>query len=195
MEDAPEIHEMSAILVDYFGFVKPSYVAPLAAPIAAQERTLTLRTIGMAKDDDVIFNTPLGRIIVDFVSRLSSKLHPDSACWDLSQANPQALAHRSDRLRCVREVGNLFAFDFGPQATVPWRIAVTTPGDVLTVCRMDPNDRDITIARSLFRRGIPFRTLVPLRSIPKSIASTATECMLPYRLSGYIDSILNERCV
>jgi hypothetical protein len=137
----------------------------------------------MVKEDDEIFDTSHGRMVVEFVSSLWSKVYPNPLCWDLSHANPQAVARLGDRLKCMHPLADgLFVFNFGQLATVPWHIAVTTAADVLTVCRMDPSDRDISIARSLFSRGIPFRTLLPLRQVPRSIP---TELVLPYRLSNY----------
>jgi hypothetical protein len=184
VEDTPEIYEISQILGDYYGFVRPSDIPAEVETITPEQRKTVLRALGMARDDDDIFNTRVGKSVNDFVMKLSSKTHPDPSCWDLSRTNRRALARCSDRLKCIRRVADdLWLFDFGEHATVPWKIAVTTVADVLTVCRIDPKARDMAIAQELLKRGIRFRTLHPLRPIPGPVPKQ--ELMIPYRLSGY----------
>ena len=184
VEDTPEIHEISQILGDYYGFVPPSDIPAQEGAVTPKQRTFVLRGLGMNRDDDDIFDTRVGNLVYEFVMKLSSKTHPDPSCWDLSKRNRRALARCSDRIKCIcRVADDLFLFDFGQNSTVPWKIAVTNVADVLTVCRLDPKARDIGIAQDLLKRGIRFRTLIPLRKIPRPIRRE--ELMIPYRLSGY----------
>jgi hypothetical protein len=66
---------------------------------------------------------------------------------------------------------------------VRWKLAVTNAEDVLYVCRLAPCLNEYDIARKLVQQGMRFRTLLPLKEIPRS--PIVTNHILPIRLPGY----------
>jgi hypothetical protein len=181
--DAPDTYEVIDILVMHYGFVPPLPLPEYATPVDLAARPPFLRLLGLQRQDDLVFASPLGRIAYDFVHALASHKKPDPSLWDLARGNRKSLAF-SHRLACIQPLpSGLFVFDFGPESTVPWKIAVTNAADALFVCRLESSLQDLEIARALLQRGIPFRTLLPLAPVPPS--PLPPPALVPIRLSGY----------
>lgn len=53
-------------------------------------------------------------------------------------------------------------FDFGSEATVPWKLAVYSSATALYICRLQEDMRDQDIALALVQLGLPFRTFQPV---------------------------------
>jgi len=77
-------------------------------------------------------------------------------------------------------------FDFGLEATMPWKLAVTSASDALLVCRLDDRFLDIDIARYLAGHGIAFWTLALRAQIPISPSIPEVDFYLPSRPPGYV---------
>ena len=198
-EELPEMHEIEHILSEHYGFVLPQ-PAPDVPPttIDAIAKRQFLRQLGLSRQDDPVFSKPIGKIALDFVTGLASS-QPDPSLWDLARGNHQALVN-SVHIKYLRYLGpGLIIFDFGQRSTVEWKIAVMNAADALYICRMDSRYSDSDIARTLLQRGVPFRTFLPVQTIPRPLPSTSL--VLPVRLTGYTftrrdyDAYLHQRAV
>ena len=118
------------------------------------------------KKDDVVFTTSLGKIVYEFINALASGHQPHTSLWDLHRGNREALTCTNYVSRIRRLPSGLLVFDFGSDSMAPWKIAVTTAADALYVCRLEQGLNHLDLARRLLQRGITFRTLFFLRTIP-----------------------------
>ena len=179
--DVSDAYEVIDILVMHYGFVPPLPLPDYATPVDPAARPPFLRLLGLPRQDDEVFASPVGRIAYDFVNALTSHTKPNSSLWDLARGNRKSLAF-SRRLACLQRLpSGLLVFDFGPDSTVQWKIAVRNAADALFVCRLESSLQDLEIARTLLQRGIPFRTLLPLASIPPS--PPPCPALVPIRVS------------
>jgi hypothetical protein len=170
------------ILSSRYGFLPPIPVPSRVEPVRPADVEVLMRLLGLGRKADPIFSTGLGKVVFDFVEALISKLDPHPSLWDLKRECRQPLELTS-RINHVRRFpSGLFYFDFGQSSTVPWKIAVPEAVDVLYICRLDPTYNDLDIAMHLVHRGIPFRTLLPVGEVPRSLPDVRA---LPIRLPGY----------
>jgi hypothetical protein len=117
----------------------------------------------------------------DFFSRLQSNGMISADEWDVYRDNRETL-YFSDRLSKVRRIqSNLFMFDFGEESTVAWKLAVTSPAHVLTLCRLDARFRERELAEFLWRNGMPFNTLKKASLLRRSPAASHPPLVIPRR--------------
>ena len=185
LDAVPEAYEVVEILHLHYGFLPPIPPPALTKPIDPKDVQTLLRALGWGRNRayDPVFDTGLGQVVFDFCKTLTSNNQPDPSLWDLSRNNRQPLS-LSNRIAHLRHLpSGVLLFDFEQAATVPWKVSVSRPVSALFICRLDPAYNDVDIARALLERGIPFRTLLPLRPITPSPSRSSPSP--PIRLPGY----------
>jgi hypothetical protein len=182
MDPMADVSEVVHVLSSRYGFLAPIPVPNRVEQVRPKDVEVFMRLLGLGGKDDSIFSTGLGKVVYDFVEALSSNRDPRPSLWDLKRECRQPLELTS-RIKHIRHLpSDLFYFDFGRSSAVPWKIAVSGAADALYVCRMDPTYNEEDIALHLVYRGIPFRTLLPVRQVPRSPSDVRA---LPIRLPGY----------
>lgn len=199
------VQEVQELLFLHYGLVMP---VPLKPPLseqigAAKIKKFWMRWIGLCsawKGEDVLSAFWESEVIHFYVDFTFQVLNMELTDCDLTAHNRQPLA-LSKRLRFLRETiketdadfqsRTWFVFDFGEEATVPWRLAVTTAADALLVCRLDSRFADVDIARFLAERGIAFHTLIPRLTLPIRPSCPDVLPYLPHRPAGYTFTTLD----
>jgi hypothetical protein len=191
--DKPEIFDLAhlynyepvEILTQHYGFLPPLHLNPTHLPQFVGDKAaqkIFLRLLGLSVTHDKIFSTALAGLAQRFVKKLIAQT-PTADESDLNNdaRAPLTGSRRLKYVSCVNQ--GLFLFDFGQHTTLQWKLAVTSPSDVLFVCRLNMNFNEYDLARCLIQQGIPFRTLMPLSVVPRPLGPPSL--MLPIRLSGY----------
>lgn len=181
------------------------FVSPLPFP-----ETFTMNpSLNSPRNQDLLKNA-LGLVSIPPGSSLLQKPHfrfytqfmhkftavqpqkPNDDEWDLSSSNRLTLASCS-RLRNVRLVTGkydlslrMYMFDFGSEATVPWKLAVYSSATVLYICRLREDMRDQDIALALVQSGFPFRTFQPVDMFLDvlEMGPSSDPALLPIRVRG-----------
>ncbi|KIK02360.1 hypothetical protein K443DRAFT_6143 [Laccaria amethystina LaAM-08-1] len=193
------VQEVQELLFLHYGLVMPVPLKPPSSEqiLAPKIKKFWMRWIGLCstwKGENVLsafWESEMMHFFVDFTFQV---MNMELADCDLTAHSRQPLA-LSKRLRFLHETiketdddfqsRSWFVFDFGEDASVPWRLAVTTAADALFVCRLDSRFVDVDIARFLAERGIAFHTLIPRLTLP--IRSVCPDVLpyLPHRPPGY----------
>lgn len=208
------IDQVQHILHERYGLVTPQTFDSQGLPsLTNKHRKFWLRWIGLLptnKNEDVLhqfWNLDLVRFWVAFTEELQRRQNIQNINTDINMYHPASLT-KSKRLHQIRYVINIrddarhdfnhpykddrkhiktwYIFDFGVEATVPWKLAVTSASDALLVCRLDDRFLDIDIARYLACRGIAFRTLASRAQIPSSPSVPEVDFYLPSRPQDYV---------
>lgn len=187
-------HEVLEILTKWFGFVSPVPIPAISKEfISEKEKAAMSSTLGLKdlQSSSPFFNTPLGKISTAFIRSFTERTEaePNSDLWDLSPDNWKTLllTHRISTIRLVRNANKeMYMFDFGHTATVPWKLAVYTSDVAMFVCRLDQNLQEEELALELVNAGVPFRTLQKRASLYNVSAVQPTSTIVPMRLSGHI---------
>jgi hypothetical protein len=187
--------ETSALLYQFLGFVPPLPIPDKpSSTIVPQDKTFFSTIVGLVREDSAFFESGLASSALEFLKHLSALRTPTNATWDIATGNRLWIA-KSQMFRRMRVIERFdekdrkerwFMFDFKDSARVPWKIAVRHVNNALFVCRLDRPGGipllDFEVARELLYRGIQFSTLLPLKSLPPTIAPSVT---VPVRLFGY----------
>ena len=190
--------ETCDLLYKFFGFVVPLPIPNRPSTIDGQDKRLFSTVVGLRREDSEFFLSPVASFALEFLRHLNTSRTPINASWDIGTGNRLWFADSQmfRRMRVIeqsieqsgKEVRKerWFVFDFKDSARVPWKIAVRHVDNALYVCRLDrPGGKpflDFEVARELLNRGIQFCTLLPLKSLPPTIAPSIT---VPVRLFGY----------
>lgn len=147
-------------LHEHYGLIPPVPIPQSHPEISEKDRQHFARWLGLDTDDKPEMRrqfeaSDIARLSLQFVKILVAGKCPSSDYWDLSPSNRQSLVF-TKRLKSVSlsffeqiQANHrwIFVFDFKSEATVLWKLAVTTAADVLLVCRLDPRYREADIAR------------------------------------------------
>jgi hypothetical protein len=186
--------ETSVLLHQFLGFVPPLPIPNRPSTIDQRHQSLFSTIVGLQRNDSAFFESPVASFALEFLQHLNSARTPPNASWDIGTGNRFWFVE-TDMFRrmCVIEridekdrSEKWYVFDFKDRARVPWMIALRHVANALYVCRLDrPGQKpllDFEVARELLNRGIQFSTLLPLKSLPPTIAPSVT---VPVRLFGY----------
>jgi hypothetical protein len=186
--------EPSAILSELYGFVNP-LVELQTQPDSVKKWRDCRRTIGFTTAEISTvssFEESMQRFVG---SLIAGTPQPDS--WDLHDTNQQALVlvpgtnfvkassvTSDDDGRPI----HIFVLSLPANPASEWRLGLYRAAHVLYAFRLMHNGvRNIyAIAHLLIQRGIPFRTLRPLRPVASSISMSSIVRITPMRLSNYI---------
>ena len=188
-------------LYEHYGLIPPVPIPQSLSKFSEKDgqrfgRWLGLDTDGKPEVRRQFEASDIARLSLQFLKLLIAGQRPSSDYWDLSPSNRESLVF-SKRLKSVSlsffeqiQANHrwIFVFDFKSEATVHWKLAVTTAADVLLVCRLDPRFREADIARFLIERGVPFRTLVWKSIMPSPPLSMPIIYQLPSRGPNYVFS-------
>jgi hypothetical protein len=208
------IDEVQRIMYERYGLVAPDTFKPQELPsVSNKEKKFWLQWIGLSprnKDEDVLcqfWKLDLVRFWVAFTNEQRRNEDIQDTETDINMYNPNCLtkSKRFQQIRCVINIldnerhnpshrykddqkhrRNWYMFDFGLEATMPLKLAVTSASDALLVCRLDDRFLDVDIARYLAGRGIAFRTLASRSQIPVSPSVPGVDFYLPSRPNEYV---------
>ena len=173
------------ILKEHFGFVTPIPLPESSNLLTkVNEHKMLAAVLGLPslKHTNLFFQMLIGRICTKFTHCFISRGKPDDELWDIGQDNWKTLTH-SQRLSSVRQVKNdsceMFMFDLGTSASVPWNLAVYTASAVLFVCRLDEDFGEEEIAMELVSSGVPFRTLQRKDTLARAPKDRESNLMIP----------------
>ena len=190
--------EPSTLLYEFLGFVAPLPLPVMPSALDEVERKFILTVVGLERDNSGFFDSSLASFALAFLDNLNAPRPPLNSSWDIADGNRMSLvaSPKFSQMRVLKHLDdknrpkNWFIFDFGEQATMPWRIAVPHVIDALYICRLDhPGDSplmDFEVALNLLNHGIQFCTLVALKTLPRYVAPPLA---VPSRLFGYTFSI------
>ena len=208
------IDQVQSILYECYGLVTPETFNSQRLPTASKkEQRFWLRWIGLLptnKNKDVLcqfWNLDLVRFWLAFTQEQQRHQNIQNINTDINMYHPKSLT-KSKRLGQIcyviniydgerhnfnhrykddrKHIRNWYMFDFGEEATVPWKLAVTSASDALLVCRLDDRFLDVDIARYLAGRGIAFRTLASSAQIPISPSVPDVDFDFPSRPPSYV---------
>ena len=186
--------ETSALLYQFLGFVAPLPIPNRPSTIDEEDRSFFSTVVGLQRIDSPFFESPVASFALEFLQHLDNLRTPPNASWDIGTGNRLWIAESNMfwRMRVIERFDDKnrsekwYVFDFKDRASVPWMIALRHVVNALYVCRLDrPGQKpllDFEVARELLNRGIQFSTLLPLKSLPPTIAPSIT---VPVRLFGY----------
>ena len=188
-----EEFETSQLMYDIYGFVAPLPIPTQPSSIDQQGRSFLSSAVGLRRNDSEFFESPVASFALEFLEQLDTSRTPNNSSWDISSGNRMSILGSEffRRMRLIEHPGHSpqkwYAFDFKEAATVPWMIAVPKVVDALYVCRLHQTRglqlTDFEVAQELLNRGIRFSTLLPVKSLPRSIRPPAIT--VPVRLPGY----------
>lgn len=184
------ISEILRILRQFFGYTPLIPTPSRQEPYLRDEKDMKrfTRFLGMKwiKLPLAAFQTDIVSAAADFVQRLHSNGMISDDEWDLGSENRESLWH-STRIKTIRVLrdGELFMFDFQHSSTVEWKVTTTTAAHALLVCRLDECWKETDIVFFLLENGIPFHTLQPSHSLPRSPLSTLPPLVVPFRPANY----------
>jgi hypothetical protein len=173
------------IFADHLGFVPP-LKSSHETPVAEKDWDQCLRVAGLPKQPNNNLTPSFDHIIVSFINKLAEGRRPTEDEWDVDPRNRLAIIH-SERFKHIHVVSSqVFIVEFPPSPeSLSWKLAVRNAADALFICRLDAQLSKYQVALRLVEDGIPFRTLLPLRSVPSVPRSLSDVTILPIRLSGY----------
>jgi hypothetical protein len=188
--------ETTQLLYEIYGFVHPLPLPTQPSSLSDRDRNLISTIVGLERNDSDFFKSPVASFAVEFLELLNASKTPKNTSWDIANGNRMSISGSGlfRQMRVIKDTSNpgqenkWFVFDFKEVATVPWMVAVPNVIDALFVCRLDhPRPRgspltDFEVARELLNHGIQFSTLLPVKSLPRSISPVIT---VPIRLPGY----------
>ncbi|KAF6748660.1 hypothetical protein DFP72DRAFT_819930 [Ephemerocybe angulata] len=193
------LDEMHHTLVDYYGFITPvPYPSgELTRPLTAKNLGHLLRLVGL--NPALATESGLGllafcEVALSFLESLAKTGAAGNLQWDISPMTVRpamgpnlmdivAIKHIGLR---SRSGGNHILY-FSGRGSAPWRIAVTTASDTLTVCRWGPISSEDCALR-LVRRGMRFHTLARAESQFSPSYQRPPPTSIPVRLPGYVFS-------
>src|SRR6202522_1977880 len=185
-----EQFETSKLMYDIYGFVVPLPLPTRPSSIDKKGPTLLSRAVRLRRNDSEFFESSVASFALEFLELLGTSKTPKNSTWDISSANRMSImgSELFHRMRVIEHMeGKWYAFDFKEAATVPWTVAVPNVADALYVCRLHQTGglplTDFEVARELLNRGIGFSTLLPVKSLPRSIRPLAIT--VPVRLPDY----------
>jgi len=208
------IDDVQCIMYERYGLVTPNtFKSQGLQTLTSKEEKFWLRWIGLLltnKNQDVLrqfWTLDVVRFWVAFTNEQLCFDNIQNIHTDINMYHPNSLT----KSKCLQRIcyvinildnewhnpnhsykddqkhtRNWYMFDFGLEATMPWKLAVTSASDALLVCRLDDRFLDIDIARYLAGRGIAFRTLASRAQIPISPSIPEVDFYLPSRPSGYV---------
>lgn len=135
---------------------------------SARNQGILVHVLGLARtpSSSLLLQKPLFQVCAQFLQKFVAKQpqKPKDDEWDLSPSNRHFMAS-CNRLKNVRRVTKkgdssvqMYMFDFGSEATVPWKLAVYSSSTVLYICRLKEEMRERDIALALVQSGFSFRT-------------------------------------
>jgi hypothetical protein len=169
---------------DHYGFVPP-LVRTAYPPIQTAEWNEHLKFMGFTNDwpSSDLYCAPL----CSFISDLANKRRPLGEFWDLDQRNRQAVISHPNFPIVNQSPDSPPLYIFACQdSMVTWTLAVTKASDALLVCRRSSTPFfSLAACLHLVTHGIPFRTLLPMRSVPTPSSTTVDAIPIPKRFPGY----------
>ncbi|KIJ90619.1 hypothetical protein K443DRAFT_135642 [Laccaria amethystina LaAM-08-1] len=208
------VDQVQCILYEHYGLVTPEPFTSQRLPsLSNKEEKFWLQWIGLSptnKNEDMLhqfWNLDLVRFWVAFTEEQQRHQDIQNINTDINMYHPDSLT----KSKCLQQIcyviniydnehhnfnhkykddakhiRNWYMFDFGLEATVPWKLVVTSASDALLVCRLDDQFLDVDIARYLAGRGIAFRTLASRAQIPISPSVPEVDFYLPSRPQDYV---------
>ena len=169
----------------------------MTVPPTESLRKNICRSLGILWNDvgdyPFLFDRPAVAAALDFFTRLASRnctISDDE--WDLRQANrsPILLPPRFKYFRCVTSKDNppktLYMLDLKEDRSASWYLALTHAWDVAVVCRLPPEKDEYDIVEFLLQNGVPFHTLAPTATLPRSPISLNRIHKPPVRPANYV---------
>ncbi|KAJ2929679.1 hypothetical protein H1R20_g7413, partial [Candolleomyces eurysporus] len=193
------VGDVEEVFGGYYGFITP--IAGIQIPSESTSdslKDLFTRAIGNKSSLPAEYlSSSHCSVAMKFFDDISHERQPLSGMWDLKDdcIRPVRLTPRFQDFQSIslqecddgvdEAVNRYFVFQ-PPNPTVPWRIALISAPDVLTVCRLPMTVTEYEIALFLGQRGIPFRVLYPRFSIYQTPIQPRLSYEVPTRPLNYV---------
>ncbi|TFK19201.1 hypothetical protein FA15DRAFT_601973, partial [Coprinopsis marcescibilis] len=196
----------------FYGFVAP-IPYPTGKPASQkteQDMNSFLRAVGFEQKSAAtraFFDLGISDAIFNFYHvciHATETSHPSPESWDIlpESFSPPANASILDGLSFVayhaKSLGATTQPKQGKQRfwlilelspSHPWRLALRTAADLVTICRFHPSSTPNKIVTFLVQRGIPFQTLQAVDTPPRHVPYHPTPNQLPRKPQNHIFTV------